>query len=157
MDDSSADHHHDSSDYGSDFASDEEEILSQLLRKPLASTNPGLELSPFELEGDQYSRSARFAHGSCTVTPRGSGSSIWNLLQSKKKISVEIEDYEGSATTRRFYPRSRVAQLTDGEAFSGIRPKPGRTRKQRFGRDLLQACDGAKCPGPKVPFGAFSN
>lgn len=142
MDDLRADHQHDSSDYGSDFASDEEEILSRLLQKPLATANLGLELPPPELKGHKLSHRARFTHGSCTITPSGSGSSAWNLFQSKRKISIEIEDNESSTTTREFYPRSRVAQLTDGEAFSGIRPKPGRTRKQRFGR-ALQIFDGA--------------
>ena len=93
------------SDYGSDFSSDEEVILNSLLQQHHVPSDPELDLLLADIGNDETSHTAKipFRRPSHRIRSE-SGTPVWKFHANKRKLSIEIEGYESSSSPRKPCP-----------------------------------------------------
>ena len=93
------------SDYGSDFTPDEEEILHSLLHTHGVKSETCLNLLLVDKEDDKISHAARLpSRRPSHEIQFKNRTATWQFYANKKKVQIGIEGHESSPATCRSYP-----------------------------------------------------
>lgn len=105
MENSFADHLDRESDYGSDFTTDEELLLGQLLQKfpPTLIQDPNLNNNlGGDLENNENTLHIPISHTANEGPRDKGGSTSWKVAAKKTRTSISLEGYGSTFTARRW-------------------------------------------------------